>query len=73
MIALVLTLTAIQYVIGERLPSSSYITPLMLLIIVTYCLLFFIALESIFVSALVNLQPSIESKEVCCSMLTSLP
>ena len=45
--ALFLALAAIQFVVAQEMPASSYITALGQLIIASYFVLFFVGLESL--------------------------
>ena len=47
--ALFLALAAIQFVVAQNLPASSYVTPLGQLIVASYFTLFLAALESLLV------------------------
>ena len=49
MVALFLALAAIQFVVAQNLPASSYVTPLGQLIVASYFTLFLAALESLLV------------------------
>eukprot|EP01134_Creolimax_fragrantissima_P005011 CFRG5011T1 len=53
-ITLFLALTALQFVINDSLPSSSYFTPITIQILVSYTVLFLCVVESLFVFYLVN-------------------
>ncbi|KAI7836836.1 hypothetical protein COHA_009337 [Chlorella ohadii] len=53
-VALFLALTAVQFVLSDSLPTSSYVVPTQQLVLATYIFLFLIALESILVYHIVE-------------------
>ncbi|PRW60468.1 ligand-gated ion channel [Chlorella sorokiniana] len=53
-VALFLALTAVQFVLSDSLPTSSYVVPTQQLVLATYIFLFIVALESILVYHIVE-------------------
>lgn len=61
-IALILALTALQFVIGEFVPNSSYLTPIAEMIVAGYWIMLVEAIETVFVYWLVEYKTTLKER-----------